>query len=95
MTCTSSTVINLGPGPNNITLTVMPDAAAVPTVVNKAVVSGGGDTALGNNTTVDVAIVSSAAADVPTLPEWAMLALMLLLASAGVLTLRGRAVRTR
>jgi len=95
VTCTSRTVINLGPGPNNITLTVTPGAAAVPTVVNRAVVSGGGDTALGNNTTVDVAIVSSAAADVPTLPEWAMLALMLLLASAGVLTLRGRAVRTR
>jgi uncharacterized repeat protein (TIGR01451 family) len=61
VTCTSSTVLQAaGPGPNSIALTVLPDATAVPSVTNRATVSGGSDSVLTNNTTADVAVVAPA-----------------------------------
>lgn len=92
VTCTSSTVVTPGPGPNNITITVSPGASAVPAVTNRAVVAGGGDTALTNNTTVDITIVAvpPVPTPVPTLSEWAMIALTVLLAVAGFMALRRR-----
>ncbi|TAN41829.1 MAG: DUF11 domain-containing protein, partial [Nitrospirae bacterium] len=50
--CTSATAIAAGASnPNAITLTVLPDAAATPSVVNTATVSGGGEPVVndGNN----------------------------------------------
>jgi uncharacterized repeat protein (TIGR01451 family) len=96
VTCTSSTAVAAAaPSPNNITVTVLPTAAAVPTVTNRAVVAGGGDTDTTNNTTADVTIVSPLGTPVPTLPEWALIGLTLLLAAAGVTALRRRPVASR
>ena len=83
VTCTTSASI-----PGSITLTVTPDAAAVPTVTNTAVVAGGGDCDVTNNTSTDTTLVALA---VPTLPEWAFITLSMLLAIAGVIALRRRA----
>jgi uncharacterized repeat protein (TIGR01451 family) len=91
ITCTSSTAIAPGgPSPNTITLVVMPGPAAVPSVINTATISGGGDTVGTNNTTADITIVSPATPPVPTLTEWAMIALMMLLATAGFVALSRR-----
>ncbi len=89
VTCTTpATVLGGGTLGNNITLTVVPTAAAVPTVTNRAVVSGGNDSNLDNNTTADITPVALA---VPTLSEWAFIMLAVLLAAAGVFALRRRA----
>ena len=88
VTCTSSASI-----PGSITLIVRPGVDAVPAVTNNAVVSGGGDCDLTNNATADVAIVTpgvSSPVPVPTLSEWAMMMLAVLLAVAGGLALRRR-----
>ena len=88
VTCiTLSSVPAAGPFANNITVTVMPSAAAVPTVTNRAVVSEGGDSILDNNTTIDITLVAQ---PVPTLSEWAFILLAVLLAAAGVVALRRR-----
>jgi len=67
----------------------MPTAAAVPTVTNVAVVLGGNDSNLNNNSTADITLVSSVAG-VPTFPEWAFVMLAMLLAAAGALAVRRR-----
>ncbi|MDQ3172038.1 MAG: ice-binding family protein [Acidobacteriota bacterium] len=88
VTCTSSTVIAANSAGNSITLTVLPTSASVPAVTNRAVVSGGGDTDLTNNTTADVTVVTPLVVPVPTLPQFAMLALALMLAGVGYMRLR-------
>jgi len=73
--------------PGVITLTVTPGADAVPLVTNVATVSGGGDCDVSNNRTSDVAVVGTA---VPTLSEWALLLLAMLLSATGFVALRKR-----
>lgn len=91
VTCTTSAVATAnGPFPNNINVTVLPSAAAVPAVTNTAVVSGGGDVTPQNNTTIDITIVGPAGTPVPTLSEWATIALVLMLGGVGVVALRRR-----
>jgi type VI secretion system secreted protein VgrG len=92
VTCTNGDFIAPGPGANSITLTVLPTAAAVPTVTNRAVVSGGGDAGPDDNTTIDVTVVSPipTPTPVPTLPQWAMIGLTLLLAFGGMAVVRRR-----
>ena len=90
VTCTTNASAPArGPNPNNITVTVVPTAAAVPVVTNTARVSGGGDCDVTNNTTADVTPVSLTL-PVPTLSEWAFIMLAVLLAAAGVVALRRR-----
>ena len=92
VTCTTAAVVGAaGPFPNNITLSVRPSAAAVPAVTNTAIVSGGNDCNLVNNSTADVTVVAlPVPTPVPTLPEWALMCLVTLLCGAGVLTVRRR-----
>lgn len=90
VTCTNSTVIAGGASGSAISLVVLPAAGAVPTVTNRATVSGGGDTVLTNNTTADVTIVSPLVPPVPTLTEWAAIALVGLLGLAGFASLARR-----
>jgi len=87
VTCTTPAAVGNGSLGNNITITVTPTAAAVPSVTNTAVVTGGGDSNPANNTTADVTLV---VLSVPTLPEWAMFGLLALLATAGTVALRRR-----
>lgn len=89
VTCTNSTAIAAGATGTAISLVVLPGASAVPTVTNRATVSGGGDTVTTNNTTADITVVVPLVPPVPTLPEFAMLALGLLLAGVGYMRLRG------
>ncbi len=98
VTCTSSTVIAAGASGSSISLVVTPGLGAVPSVANTAAISGGGDTVLTNNTTVDVAIVTPLVPPVPTLPQYVSMALMLMLAGIGYVALRRRGlvpVKTR
>ena len=90
VTCTNSTVIAASSSGTSIALTVLPSAAAVPTVTNTATVSGGGDTVLTNNTTTDVTIVQPIVPPVPTMSQWATMALAGLLMMAGYVALRRR-----
>jgi uncharacterized repeat protein (TIGR01451 family) len=83
VTCSSTTVIVAGGSSTPITLTVIPNMSG--TVTNTVSVSGGGDTVLSNNTADDVTVVAAA---VPTLPQWALIALTGLLAVAGFIALR-------
>lgn len=95
VTCTTTaSVPAAGPFANNITLTVTPGAGAVPSVTNTALVTGGGDCDVTNNATADVTLVAAAPPPpipVPTLPEWALIALAALLSAVGVVALRRRA----
>jgi uncharacterized repeat protein (TIGR01451 family) len=97
LTCTTQgPVAAAGPHPNAITLTVRPDATAVPSVINTAQVTGGGDCDAANNVTSDLTLVSAAAPiPVPTLSQWAFLMLAILLGAAGVLAIRKRPVWTQ
>ena len=89
VTCTTpGPATAASPYPNNITLTVMPGAASAPGVTNAAAVTGGNDCDLTNNATTDVTVIG---VSVPTLPEWAFIALAMLLAGGGVVALRRRA----
>jgi hypothetical protein len=92
VTCTTPAAVGNGSLGNNITITVTPTAAAVPSVTNTAVVTGGGDSNPANNTTADVTLV---VLSVPTLPEWAMFGLLALLATAGTVALRRRSALGR
>jgi uncharacterized repeat protein (TIGR01451 family) len=82
--CTSSTAIALGGSASPITLTVLPDRNGIGTVTNTVSVSGGGSP---DNSASDPTIIVAA---VPTLPQWAMMALTVLLVLAGVAALRRR-----
>lgn len=90
VTCTNSTVIAAGAAGAGITLVVSPGAGTAPTVTNTAVVAGGGDTVLTNNTTADVTIVSPLVPPVPTMAQWALIALMGLLVLGGAAGLQRR-----
>jgi hypothetical protein len=81
--CSSSNVIAPGGSAFPITLTVRPIASGTNTVT----VEGGGDTVLTNNSAGDVFIVLPA---VPTLPQWAIIVLSVLLALAGIAAFRRR-----
>jgi hypothetical protein len=88
--CSSSSVITAGGSAPPITLTVIPCCSG--TLTNGASVSGGGDTCVGlsclNHTIArDPTIVLPA---VPTLPEWAMIVLTVLLVLAGFAAMRRR-----
>jgi uncharacterized repeat protein (TIGR01451 family) len=87
VTCTTPASVLQGTFGNNITITVLPTAAAVPTVSNRADVAGGNDSNLANNSTIDVTIVAAA---VPALPGLAAVTLAILLSAAGVLAMRRR-----
>lgn len=95
VSCSNSTAIAAGGSAPAISLTVAVAAEAVPSAINSATISGGGDTVPANNTTVDVTIVSPLVPPVPTLTEWALLALCGLLALAGVLALSRRMTMSR
>ena len=90
VTCTNSTVIAAGAAAPAITLVVTPGASAVPSVVNSATVAGGGDTVLTNNTTADLTFVTPLLPPVPTMGEWATIALGGLLMIAGYTALARR-----
>lgn len=83
VTCDSSTIIAAGGSGSPVTLTVRRTVGG--TVTNTANAVGGGDTVSTNNIASDVTIVVPA---VPMLPQWAMIALALLLAVAGVAAMR-------
>lgn len=95
VTCTNSTVVAASSSGSSISLVVLPDEDAVPSVTNTATVSGGGDTVLTNNTTVDVAIVTPLVPPVPTMPQWMMMALMALLGVVGFRALSRRPAEAR
>jgi uncharacterized repeat protein (TIGR01451 family) len=90
VTCTNSTAIAASSSGNSISLTVLPAASAVPTVTNNATVSGGGDTVLTNNTTADVTVVQPIVPPVPTMSQWATIALAGLMMMAGYVALSRR-----
>jgi uncharacterized repeat protein (TIGR01451 family) len=81
--CFSATVIAPGRSAPPITLTIRP----IQSGTNGVGVVGGGDTVPSNNNAFDVFIVVPA---VPTLPQWAMIVLSVLLALAGVAAFRRR-----
>jgi hypothetical protein len=83
--CRYSGVVPAGGSAPQFTLTVMPRVSG--TVTNTVTVEGGGDTILTNNSSSDVTVVL---AGVPTLPEWALIALTVLLLLAGVAAMRQR-----
>ena len=88
VTCTNSTVIAASSSGNSITLTVLPATAGVPVVSNTATVSGGGDTDTTNNTTADVTVVAPIVAPVPTVPQLAMMLMVVLLSGIAYASLR-------
>lgn len=90
VTCTNSTAIAAGAAAPAISLVVLPGATAVPSVVNSATVAGGGDSVLTNNSTVDVTLVTPLLPPVPTMGEWATIALGGLLLIAGYMALGRR-----
>jgi uncharacterized repeat protein (TIGR01451 family) len=89
-TCTSSSVIAAGGSGFPITLTVRPYRSG--TVTNTALVFGGGENPPFLKSVSDVTIVMAA---VPTLPEWAMIALTVLLSLAGFAALHRRTIWAR
>lgn len=90
VTCTNSTAIAASGSSAAISLVVLPGSSAVPTVTNRATVSGGGDTVTTNNTTADITIVSPLVPPVPTMSQWATIALAGLLMMAGYVALSRR-----
>ena len=90
VTCTNSAVIAAGGTSAAISLVVLPGSAAVPTVTNRAVVSGGGDTVTTNNSTADVTVVTPLVPPVPTMSQWATIALGGMLMIAGYVALARR-----
>lgn len=90
VTCTSTTAIAASGSGAVISLVVLPGSSAVPTVTNRATISGGGDTVTTNNTTADITIVSTTTPPVPTMSQWATIALGGLLMIAGYFALSRR-----
>ncbi|MEX2273857.1 MAG: ice-binding family protein [Vicinamibacterales bacterium] len=88
VTCTNTTPIAATSSAGNITLVVGIEPTTAASVTNVATIAGGGDTVLTNNSVSDVTAVSPP--PVPTLTEWAMFALVGLLAIAGFVALSRR-----
>ena len=95
VTCTSTIALNAGVSNDSVaTINVTP--TQVGAVTNTATVSGGGDISPPNNTSPPVNTTVSAAGlptdlhAIPTLFEWMLGLLALLLAAAGVAGIRGR-----
>jgi hypothetical protein len=88
--CSNASVIAAGGSAAPLTLTLVPCCSG--TLTNSATVSGGGDTCVGliclNHTIANDPTIVVAA--VPTLPPWALIALTVCLALAGVVALRRR-----
>ncbi|MDD5560288.1 IPTL-CTERM sorting domain-containing protein, partial [Candidatus Methylomirabilis sp.] len=89
LTCTRADVLGAGSSYPVITLTVDVATNAAASLTNTAAVSGGGETNTGNNTASDPTTVG-VPSDIPTLSEWVMILLALLLALEGVRSLRTR-----
>jgi uncharacterized repeat protein (TIGR01451 family) len=83
--CLSAAVIPAGGSAPPIALTVLPDVSG--TVTNTAIVVGGGELITTHASASDVTLVL---AGVPTLPQWALIALTAFVALAGVAALRRR-----
>jgi uncharacterized repeat protein (TIGR01451 family) len=88
VTCTNTTPIAGGASAGNITMVVGIEPTTAASVTNVAAIAGGGDTVLTNNSVSDVTAI--APPPVPTLTEWALLALVLLLGLAGMLSISRR-----
>ncbi len=88
VTCTNTTPIPASSSASSITLVVGVEPTTAASVTNVAAITGGGDTVLTNNSVSDVTLV--APPPVPTLTEWALIALMGLLALAGVSSIARR-----
>ena len=88
LSCTRVDVLASGANYPDITLTVDVAANAPASIINVAAVSGGGDASPGNNgasnpTTVIAAVIPTAATPIPTLSQWALLLLAILLPLVG------------
>lgn len=95
LTCTRADVLASGTNYPDITLSVNVAANAPASILNVAAVSGGGDASAGNNgasdpTTVTAAVIPSAVTPIPTLSEWALILLAVLLPLVGFAALRRR-----
>ena len=100
LTCTRSDVLAAGAAYPPITLQVNVAANAPPSVVNTVTVSGGGEGNTANNTATDTTVVTPAvvppatpAEPIPTLADWMMLLLALVLGVAGMRTIARRSSR--
>ncbi len=87
-TCTRADVLAPATSYPDITVTASIAAGAVGTLVNSAVVSGGGDASTGNNTATSPITISPL--PVPTLPVWFVIALMSALLAIALVALRAR-----
>jgi uncharacterized repeat protein (TIGR01451 family) len=86
--CNSAAVVTPGASAFPLTLTVKPCCFVQgQTVTNTVAVAGGGETIVTNDTASDPTIV---VVPVPTLPQWALIALTVFLGLAGVAALRSR-----
>ena len=81
LTCTRNDALAAGASYPPVTLTVNVGANAPASITNVATVSGGGDGNLANNASTDVVVLTSATivTPVPTLHEWALVLLAVLL----------------
>lgn len=83
LSCTRSDALAAGAAWPAITVKVTVSAQAPASVINVATVSGGGDATPGNNSASDITTIAPATpASIPTLSEWGMLLLTLLMAGA-------------
>ena len=88
--CTRSDVLAPSASYPGITVVVNVDVNAAPSLTNTATVSGGGDASPANDTVSDFAVVgpagSGSGSPIPTLDEYALLLLALLVGAMGVRT---------
>ena len=87
-TCTRADALAPSASYPDISVTASIALGAVGTLVNSAVVSGGGDSSPGNNTATSPITISPL--PVPTLPVWFVIALMSALLAIALLALRAR-----
>ena len=87
-TCTRADALAPSASYPDISVTASIAAGAVGTLVNSAVVSGGGDSSTGNNTATSPITVSPL--PVPTLPVWFVIALLSALLAIALVALRAR-----
>jgi len=90
LTCARSDVLVPGAGYPGIVLSVNVNMDAPPNITNVATVSGGGDSNTGNNSASEVATVVGGVTKVPTLSEWDLILLVLVMMVAGGLSVRRR-----
>ena len=84
LSCTRSDVLTVGSSYPQITLTVNVAANAPASITNIANVSGGGDSSPGNNASSDLAVIANGVTqEIPTMSEWSLALLALLLGGWG------------